>query len=171
MSDVVTDIHRARAAQQPEWADPSLAQRVRAILAGHPPLVRAPDVRLLKSLLARVAAGEVHVVQGGDCAEDPEGFNGIREAVEAGVPMVALPMLAETPANARRVVELGAGLSLAPEQLTVASLRSAVERVLGGPEPRARARWLQRQMLALPPLSQLVDDVQAVPDGSHARGR
>jgi len=60
------------ARQQPEWADPSAAERVRAILADRPPLVRPEDVRRLRGLLARVARGEAHVVQAGDCAENPE---------------------------------------------------------------------------------------------------
>ena len=45
---------------------------MRAVLASRPPLVKAEDVRTLRSLLARVAAGDAHVVQAGDCAEDPE---------------------------------------------------------------------------------------------------
>jgi 3-deoxy-7-phosphoheptulonate synthase len=71
VANVVTAAGRAPAAQQPEWGDPSQVQRVREILAARPPLVRLEDVGTLRSLLARVAAGEVHVVQAGDCAEDP----------------------------------------------------------------------------------------------------
>ncbi len=67
-----TTVRRARAAQQPEWTDLAQVQRVRAILAGMPPLVRLEDVRMLRSLLAHVAAGEAHVIQAGDCAEDPD---------------------------------------------------------------------------------------------------
>jgi len=99
------------------------------------------------------------------------GFNSVREAVEAGVPMVAVPLLAEEPANARRVVELGLGLSLTPEELTAARLRNAVERVLFEEKPRAHVKSLQRQMLALPPLSQIVGDVQSLKELTHARVR
>src|SRR5260370_703714 len=67
-----TTVRRDRAAQQPEWTDLAQVQRVRAILAGMPPLVRLEDVRMLRSLLAHVAAGEAHVIQAGDCAEDPD---------------------------------------------------------------------------------------------------
>jgi 3-deoxy-7-phosphoheptulonate synthase len=59
------------AAQQPVWGDPAQVRRVRAVLASRPPLVGLEDVRTLRLLLARVAAGEAHVVQAGDCAEDP----------------------------------------------------------------------------------------------------
>lgn len=59
------------AAQQPDWPDPWLAGRVRADLAGMPPLVDESEVLLLRDLLAEVAHGERQVLQAGDCAEDP----------------------------------------------------------------------------------------------------
>ncbi len=59
------------ALQQPEWTDQAHVQQVREELAIKPPLVRGEDVHTLRSLLARVAAGQLHVVQSGDCAEDP----------------------------------------------------------------------------------------------------
>jgi len=59
------------AAQQPVWDDPAQVRRVRAALASRPPLVGLEEIRTLRLLLARVAAGEAHVVQAGDCAEDP----------------------------------------------------------------------------------------------------
>jgi N-glycosyltransferase len=99
------------------------------------------------------------------------GFNSVREAVEAGVPMVAVPLFAEEPANARRIVELGLGLSLTPEELTAAKLRNAVERVLSDWRPRAHVKSLQRQMFALPSLSQIVEDVQSLKEVAHARAR
>ncbi|MFJ2645169.1 3-deoxy-7-phosphoheptulonate synthase [Streptomyces sp. NPDC087420] len=60
------------ALQQPEWDDPSQVRRIREVLAARPPLVRAEDVRRLRTLLARVARGEALVVQAGDCAENPD---------------------------------------------------------------------------------------------------
>ncbi|MGW5052718.1 3-deoxy-7-phosphoheptulonate synthase [Actinokineospora sp. NPDC004072] len=60
------------ALQQPEWPDQRHVRLVRAELAARAPLVRAENVAALRRLLARVAAGEMHVVQAGDCAEDPD---------------------------------------------------------------------------------------------------
>ncbi|GAA0398429.1 3-deoxy-7-phosphoheptulonate synthase [Streptomyces luteireticuli] len=60
------------AAQQPVWDDDRALREVRAELAARPALVRARDVRELRSLLARAAAGAVTVVQTGDCAENPD---------------------------------------------------------------------------------------------------
>src|SRR5260370_1770679 len=68
---VDTDVQHVRAQQQPEWNDPAQVQRIRKVLTSWPPLVSAEDVDTLRSLLARVAAGDAYVVQAGDCAEDP----------------------------------------------------------------------------------------------------
>jgi N-glycosyltransferase len=89
------------------------------------------------------------------------GFNGTREAFSSGVPMVGLPLFAEQPANAERIEQLGVGLALRLEDLSVDSLTSAIERVLTEPGFRARAKGIQRRMLALPPAEQLVADIEA----------
>ncbi|MFB6615693.1 3-deoxy-7-phosphoheptulonate synthase [Streptomyces sp. NPDC085524] len=59
------------AGQQPDWPDETVLGKVREELSEAPALVRGEDVRALRALLARVAAGEIQVVQSGDCAEDP----------------------------------------------------------------------------------------------------
>lgn len=66
-----TQLLRA-APQQPDWDDISQVRRMREVLASRPPLVRAEDVRTLRSTLAGVAAGRSLVIQAGDCAEDPD---------------------------------------------------------------------------------------------------
>lgn len=57
--------------QQPRWEDSAQVTAVRTELSQRPALVRSADVRALRRLLADVAAGRAHVVQAGDCAEDP----------------------------------------------------------------------------------------------------
>ncbi|WP_093414497.1 glycosyltransferase [Saccharopolyspora flava] len=89
------------------------------------------------------------------------GFNSTRESLYAGVPMVGLPMFAEQPANAARITELGAGLALNVEDATAPALHDALVRVLDDPSFRNAARGVQRRTLALPPLSQLVADLEA----------
>jgi UDP:flavonoid glycosyltransferase YjiC (YdhE family) len=89
------------------------------------------------------------------------GFNSTLEAFGASVPMVAIPMFAEQPANAARIAELGAGLRLDVEDVTAASLHDALQRILEDPQPGARARGVQRKIMALPPLSAIVDGLVA----------
>ncbi|WP_020657734.1 class II 3-deoxy-7-phosphoheptulonate synthase [Amycolatopsis benzoatilytica] len=57
------------AAQQPEWPDVALAQRVRGVLESVPPITVPAEIDRLKNRLAMVARGEAFLLQGGDCAE------------------------------------------------------------------------------------------------------
>lgn len=71
MDNTQLDIQHKRACQQPSWEEHEQIQLVRKELATRPPLVAAPDIRTLRTQLARVAAGEAHIIHAGDCAEDP----------------------------------------------------------------------------------------------------
>ena len=55
--------------QVPVYPDPAALAAVEEQLAGFPPLVFAGEARKLKRALAKVAAGEAFLIQGGDCAE------------------------------------------------------------------------------------------------------
>jgi 3-deoxy-7-phosphoheptulonate synthase len=61
---------RDRPAQQlPEYPDPAALARVERRLEGSAQLVEVADIIHLRAALARVAAGDGFVLQGGDCAE------------------------------------------------------------------------------------------------------
>ncbi|MFJ5265722.1 3-deoxy-7-phosphoheptulonate synthase [Streptomyces sp. NPDC088387] len=85
MDNALLDIRCKPALQQPAWGDPGQLERVRADLAARPPLVRAADVRALHDRLAGVAAGAGHVIQAGDCAEDPDDCTAERVASKAAL--------------------------------------------------------------------------------------
>jgi UDP:flavonoid glycosyltransferase YjiC (YdhE family) len=87
------------------------------------------------------------------------GFSGVREAVLAGVPIVALPLFAEHPQNSARVVELGLGVRLDVSALDLESAALAVKRVLEEPSFRHAAKGMQRASLILPGYSQLAADL------------
>jgi 3-deoxy-7-phosphoheptulonate synthase len=70
-ANLMMTMTRTRALQQPEWEDQAQLRRVRAILAARPPLVEMEQIDLLRGLLAQVALGQAHVIQAGDCSEDP----------------------------------------------------------------------------------------------------
>ena len=73
---------RARPVKQiPDYPDAKALADVEAQLATFPPLVFAGEARNLKKSLARVAAGEAFLLQGGDCAESfaEHGANNIRD--------------------------------------------------------------------------------------------
>src|SRR5947199_4889139 len=73
---------RAKPVQQiPDYPDAKALADVEAQLATFPPLVFAGEARNLKKALARVAAGEGFLLQGGDCSESfaEHGANNIRD--------------------------------------------------------------------------------------------
>ncbi|MSO93746.1 MAG: 3-deoxy-7-phosphoheptulonate synthase class II [Rhodospirillales bacterium] len=76
------DSWRAKPIRQvPEYDDPKAAEAAEAQLRRYPPLVFAGEARNLKAALAKIAAGEAFLLQGGDCAESFAEFhpNNIRD--------------------------------------------------------------------------------------------
>ncbi len=67
--------------QVPDYPDKAALSAVEKQLASFPPLVFAGEARSLKKQLARVAAGQAFLLQGGDCAESfaEHGANNIRD--------------------------------------------------------------------------------------------
>lgn len=71
--------------QVPEWPDRQVLAEVEARLRRFPPLVFAGEARRLEAQLAKAAAGEAFLLQGGDCAESFHEFtaNTIRDTLRA----------------------------------------------------------------------------------------
>jgi MGT family glycosyltransferase len=67
------------------------------------------------------------------------GTSTILSSLQTGVPLVVVPTNWDKPDNARRVVEAGVGVQLAPKECTPARLRAAVEEVLSEPRYRENA--------------------------------
>ncbi|MET9046644.1 macrolide family glycosyltransferase [Streptomyces sp. NPDC004362] len=70
------------------------------------------------------------------------GMNSVNEAMYAGVPMLVVPQGADQPMVARRVVELGAGLSIRTQDVTEGSVRALAGRLLHSPRFSAAAATL-----------------------------
>ncbi len=86
--------------QVPAYPDTEALQRVEDTLRNFPPLVFAGEARKLKADLAKVAAGEAFLLQGGDCAESFAEFhpNNIRDTFRVLLQMaVALTFGASLP--------------------------------------------------------------------------
>ena len=72
---------KRRALQMPDYPDQAALAEVERQLATFPPLVFAGEARRLTKALAKVAAGDAFLLQGGDCAESfaEHGANNIRD--------------------------------------------------------------------------------------------
>ncbi|WP_210209682.1 glycosyltransferase [Aureimonas flava] len=67
------------------------------------------------------------------------GLNTVLDAMEAGVPTLAIPIAYDQPGVAARLVHHGAGLRLARRRLAPDAVEAALERLLGEPRFRERA--------------------------------
>jgi len=91
------------------------------------------------ALLARCAA----VINQG-------GFGTITGTLNAGLPMVVIPIGADQPYNAACCAALGVGRVIGPEERTPGAIREAVRAVLSEPSYRANAERIRDEMAALP---------------------
>lgn len=57
-------------------------------------------------------------------------MSGMYEAVDAGVPVLGVPMFFDQPRNVQNLVHLGMALSLTVENMTRESIRGAIDRLL-----------------------------------------
>jgi MGT family glycosyltransferase len=76
------------------------------------------------------------------------GMGSTMESLRFGVPMVAVPQMAEQRANADRIAELGLGKALRPDEVTEAVLWEAVEEVAGDERVRERLDWMRGELAA-----------------------
>lgn len=90
------------------------------------------------------------------------GMGGTMEALSFGVPMVAVPQMAEQRANADRIVELGLGRAIDPGDLSAESLWSAVDEVAGSPAIRDQLDWMRQQNTEAGGAKAAADEIERV---------
>lgn len=88
------------------------------------------------------------------------GMNSVNEAIYAGVPMLVMPLGADQPLVARRVVELGAGLSISPQDVTQGSLRALARRLLRESRFREAASTLRDTLHAAGGYRRAADELE-----------
>ena len=72
-------------------------------------------------------------------------------ALSVGVPLIVMPVAADQPENADRCVAAGVGVTLGTAERDPASVRRAVELVLGTPEYAVAAGRVRDEIRAMPP--------------------
>jgi len=85
-----------------------------------------------------------------DLAVHQGGFSTVTGVLNAGLPMVVIPMMNDQSNNAARCAALGVGAVLGPEERTPEAIRAAVQEVFVNPSYRASAQRVRDEMAALP---------------------
>ena len=88
------------------------------------------------------------------------GLNTVMDALQAGKPMLLLPIAFDQPGVAARVAHAGAGLRVLPALATVASLRSALRQLLSDPAFGQRAGALGMHVRAAGGVRRAADIVE-----------
>jgi UDP:flavonoid glycosyltransferase YjiC (YdhE family) len=84
------------------------------------------------------------------------GFNGTKEALRLGIPLVVIPIGGDQHYTAERVEALGLGRAVRPEERDPATIRARVREVLAEPRYRENAQRFAEEMQALPPMRHAV---------------
>jgi MGT family glycosyltransferase len=82
-----------------------------------------------KNFLIKSFVPQIKVLKSADLFVTHGGMNSVQGALYHGVPMVVIPQMHEQVMSAKRVVELGAGLQIETNNLSVNSLRSAADMI------------------------------------------
>ena len=83
-------------------------------------------------------------------------------SIDAGLPMVLVPIAGDQPANAGRAAAAGAGILLDPDAVTPEGVRDATRAVLNEARYREAVQALQREIEALPSHDEAVGWIQEV---------
>jgi UDP:flavonoid glycosyltransferase YjiC (YdhE family) len=99
---------------------------------------------------------QIQVLEQCDLFVTHAGFNGTKEALSLGIPLVAVPIGGDQPYGASRIEALGLGRRVGPDERDPATIRAAVREVMADPSYRANARAFAGEMAALPPIAEAV---------------
>lgn len=97
------------------------------------------------------------------------GFNTVLESLARGLPMVAMPIAFDQPAVAARLSRAGVGEVVKPRRASAARLARCIDKVMGDPGYRARARYVQKEILAAGGAARAADLIEAALGSSPAR--
>jgi len=78
------------------------------------------------------------------------GFSTVTGALNAGLPMVVIPISADQPYNAACCTALGVGVVIEPDSVSPEAIRAAVREVMDTPSYRQKAEHVRDEMAALP---------------------
>lgn len=94
------------------------------------------------SFVIRPPVAQLELLERADVFITHAGMGSTMESLYYGVPMLAIPQISEQMVTAKRIEELGAGLSLAREEISIATLRRCVLTLLHDQSFRRNAQAL-----------------------------
>ncbi|WP_159460503.1 glycosyltransferase [Lentzea albidocapillata] len=112
---------------------------------------RPPNVRLAPEIPQQRLLGTAKVFV------THAGYSGVREALTAGVPMVAMPLFADQPRNADRIQDLGVGVRVDVKGLTATVLVERIQHVLNTRKYHDAAENLAAQIIDLEVFTNIPD--------------
>lgn len=118
--------------------------------------------RLPENIHAYSFVPQVQVLSHADVFLTHCGMNSINEAIACGVPMVAMPFMSDQPANAARLVELGAAKRVRSFPSRGRQLCEAVCTVAGDQQMKRRVLALQQAALRQRDMEGLLRRIEAV---------
>jgi MGT family glycosyltransferase len=84
------------------------------------------------------------------------GFNSVKEALTAGVPMLVVPLASDQHFSAERCEATGIGLAVRPHERTEYEINAKALTILSDARYKDRAEGFAREMSSLPPIEQAV---------------
>lgn len=133
------------------WVDPADLEPLPDNVAAHQ---HVPQMQVLRHAHAFVSHG---------------GMSSTLEALYHGVPLVAVPQTPEQEVNAERVVELGLGTMLQPDNVTAEAIRDAVNELADDGATRARLAEMSRYIRAVDAAA-VTADIMETHAGNRAPG-
>lgn len=83
-----------------------------------------------QNFIVRQSVPQLEILQRASLFITHAGMNSVNEALYYGVPLLAIPEAMDQPYVARRIVQLGAGISLSPKRVTAPRIRRLAETIL-----------------------------------------
>ena len=120
-----------------------------------------------ENVLVRRAVPQLDVLEHTDLFLTHGGMNSVSESLWFGVPVLVFPQMGDQFFVAHRVAELGAGLTLAANQISPQMLREQAEQILADDAYRANARRIQESLRAAGGYMKAADEVMGFVKGAR----
>jgi MGT family glycosyltransferase len=118
-----------------------------------------------ENVLVRRSVPQLELLERADLFFTHGGMNSVSESLWFGVPVIVFPQIGDQFFVSHRVEELGAGVTLTPDQIDPNTLRAQAERILANGTFRTNAARLRESLRAAGGYAAAADEVMRFVDG------